>query len=94
MGLAVTLYYITGFYLSYFHKSVGFARMWPIVPGTHRLPPPWHRVAPLSVSEPPGTWSLCQPSLPGSAPVGVGGGGGREQRSRVKGGHNALLGCF
>ena len=49
--------------------------MWLREPGTHRPLPPLRRGAPLSIAEPPVTWSLCQPSLPGSAPVGRGGGG-------------------
>ena len=79
------------FYLSYVRKSVGFARMWPREPGTHHPLPPWHYGAPQSVAERPVTWSLCQPSQPGSAPVCVGGGG---ERLRVKGENGAILGTF
>ena len=65
-----TILYI--FHFSYVRRSVGFAHMWLREPGTHRLLPPWRRGAPQLVAEPPVTWSLCQLSLPGSAPVGRG----------------------
>ena len=55
--------------LSYVRKSVGFVRMLPIVPGTHHPLPLWRCGVPQSASGHPATWSLCQLSLPGSAPV-------------------------
>ena len=79
------------FHFSYVRRSVGFAHMWLREPGTHRPLPPWRRGAPRSVAEPPVTWSLCQPSPPGSAPVGRGrGGGGGGQRLRVNVGMTIL----
>ena len=43
--------------------------MLPIEPGTHHPLPLWRCGVPQSASGHPATWSLCQLSLPGSAPV-------------------------